>query len=701
MLLLKGLKDNQFLTENKSVDEYGDRWEKLAKYRCNPWLDLEPFELKVKYLDLRPKRAKTVIKGFSPDEETVNYVFGSTSEPEKNRLALSFLRMFDEAGLPFRSNKIVYFGEAISRAAVFLAGSDLEHAISTIVRLEQTDNIKDWFDRHHVSRLSDAAVNRFFVLFSNSFVSAIERFQRTVGTETGETHLRRIKLFAELLSRLCFRLPPDQLETVFTFAVDIYQHPVFAQTFWLHKPVDVLFKRIFETMSPTDVLARMKRLLELPIPGEGGFRVAEKQEWVEPYERIRWTANFKLPTGFDRSNWNAAVENLLRIVRSGARETRDRAASRLETLYRIGALTVEETEEFARAIWSRTDPLTNLPIETNFPTWSFLLSLPIPNLDETKNLLRRHLTSQEFPRAVRRHVTDGRESVSVGMGSGRNLLVENIAQITLQPYSNEEDREKLIDWSPEETKKILDKAISLWEEQKSYLNRFAGQDMAGDKVRNQFLQLASLFALVLLPRLLNADSETKENIKRVLSEMQAENLFPLSAQPAKLFVAPEDPDEISAKLLKGVRSLIGETVGDAARGARNWLVSAEKGGLSAAFPERLLDELINIVVLRRQPGLLSVVKILAWTAEIIPETLGDQRLEDLITALDFLKTEAFSAGFAAPNGDENQIIREDEQASLQNACVRLAKAIKQQYESVGKAVPDTINFWHNVLNSSV
>ena len=695
MVLLKGLKDNRFLAKNKSVSEYRDRWERLAGVRCNPWIDLEMFELKVKMLDPRPKPTKNVVKGFSPGEETVSYSFLSSDEPEKARLALSFLRMFEEAGLPFRSNKIVYFAESIANAAICLAGSDLEHTINTIIRIEKTDDIQNWFARHQVDRLSEAAVNRFFVLFSNSFVDAIKRYQQTFGSEANETPVRRIKLFAELLSRICHRLPPDQLETVFMFAVDIYQHPIFMQNLSLHKPVDVLFKRIFETMSPADVLSRMNRLLALPMPGEGGFQVVQPQEWVEPCERIRWTTNFKSPTEFDRSGWNAAIENLLRIVRSGGREARSRAASRLETLYRIGALTDEEIRGFASAVWSRTDSQTKLPIETNFTAWGLLLSLPNPNIEETKNSLRQYLTDQDFPRAVSQEILEnGQRVTSVGIGTGSNTLVENIIQVTLQSYSTTEGSEKLIDWSLDETKNFLNKAIAVWDEQKSYLSRYTAEaDLMGGNVRGQFLQLSDLFAHVLLPRLADADEKTKETAKRVLNEMEAENLFPLSALPAKLFIVPEATEEIFSNLLTGLRLANAEMVRDAARGTRNWLFFDRRGGLTN-FPERLLDELVSIAVLRRQPGLLSVIKILAWIADAMPEAFGETQFKDLTATLEFLKNEAFSTDFDAQGeNEETAIIGKNEQSKFQDSCRRMAEGMKRFYETNRTTPPEVIDFW--------
>ncbi|HEV7642783.1 MAG TPA: SIR2 family protein [Pyrinomonadaceae bacterium] len=692
LLLLKGIKDNSILIGNKAVGEYRDRWEQLAVYHCNPWIDLENFELKVKNLDPRPKPARTVGKGFLPTEETISYSLISSSELEKTRLALSFLRMFEEAGLPFRSNRVLNFSEAVTNAAICLADSDLEQTISTIIRTEKTDEINRWFQYHHVANLSETLVNRFFDLFSASFLRAIERYQQSLGNEAlQETALRRIKLFAELMSRLSHRLSLVQLERVFSYAEQIYVHPIFTNNFWLHESVAILFKRVLEAMSSADIFTHIYRLLSLPLPTEGGFQVAQPQTWSDPFERIRWKKDFKLPEGHDRSTWDPVIENLIRIIRSGPAEARKRAIIRLATLHEIKILNANETTEFARAIWSRIDPETRLPVETNLEMSSLLLYLPNPDTEETKQLLRNHFTTRDFPRAIHRHMSgEGQEVLSVGIGTGANSLFENIISLTLQPYSDPQGQEKLIDWSEAETKDFLDKTVALWDEEKPYLNRFSGREMADDNVRHHFLQLADFVALVLLPRLTSGNADTIEIIRRVLDEMQAANLFPLSALPLKLFIVPEEADEIFSKVLKGLRSLDQEQVRDAAHGTRNWLFYAQKSGL-AEFPKELLNELINIAVLRRQPGLLSVIKILVWIAKTVPEVFDESHFAHLIIVLEFLRSEIFFTDFL--ESIENQNIEESERAAFQNACRQLAKAIKQFYENNGGLLPDTMNFW--------
>ena len=48
MLLLRGIRMNQVGEESGYLDQFTDRWTKLATYRCNPWLEIETLETIVK-----------------------------------------------------------------------------------------------------------------------------------------------------------------------------------------------------------------------------------------------------------------------------------------------------------------------------------------------------------------------------------------------------------------------------------------------------------------------------------------------------------------------------------------------------------------------------------------------------------------------------------------------------------------------------
>lgn len=80
--------------------------------------------------------------------------------------------------------------------------------------------------------------------------------------------------------------------------------------------------------------------------------------------------------------------------------------------------------------------------------------------------------------------------------------------------------------------------------------------------------------------------------------------------------------------------------------------------------------------------------------EMLPESFSETHFEDLTVMLGFLKTETFLFDLDSQNeNEENIIIPEYEQAALQDLCRRLAKGVKQFYESSEKALPEVIDFW--------
>ncbi|MDQ1251371.1 MAG: hypothetical protein QG646_444 [Euryarchaeota archaeon] len=99
MFLLKYIKTNSSDIED-FVGEYRDRWDKLETYRCNPNSQIESLILNVGQIQL-PKLGKEITNSFDMRTKSVTYHHLSESEWISTiQPAFSFLRMFEEIGLP-------------------------------------------------------------------------------------------------------------------------------------------------------------------------------------------------------------------------------------------------------------------------------------------------------------------------------------------------------------------------------------------------------------------------------------------------------------------------------------------------------------------------------------------------------------------------------------------------------------------------
>ena len=75
----------------------------------------------------------------------------------------------------------------------------------------------------------------------------------------------------------------------------------------------------------------------------------------------------------------------------------------------------------------------------------------------------------------------------------------------------------------------------------------------------------------------------------------------------------------------------------------------------------------------------------------MPKVFGEPHIEDLTTALEFLKTEISSSKLDG----ESKLVREDDQSAYQVACRRLAQVIKRIYETADKPLPHSEELWIN------
>jgi hypothetical protein len=124
MLLLRGIRMNQVGEESGYLDQFTDRWTKLATYRCNPWLEIETLETIVKAMmpltDVRnitkPGMRKMTNPGYYSSTERVSYKIAGETAYAKLQPAFNFLRIFEEGGIPIRAGATALFTDAAAQS---------------------------------------------------------------------------------------------------------------------------------------------------------------------------------------------------------------------------------------------------------------------------------------------------------------------------------------------------------------------------------------------------------------------------------------------------------------------------------------------------------------------------------------------------------------------------------------------------------
>jgi hypothetical protein len=704
MVLLKIIKDNKWGAEKDFVAQYRDRWEKLRSYRCDPWPDIETLESIVDRPRPIPKPEREITKGFDPGRVSPTYHFFSGLNITDIRPAFAFLRMLEEGGSSVRCGMVI--SEAVINSAKWIELFAPLWSISAMIRAGKEKEIKKWFDRIFVATLTQDEVDRLNQLFIASFTQSTQDLinnPQKISLDAASFSQRQVTLLSELLSRLCFRFSAVQLTQLFQLALNMYRQPIFRNYHSLHDCVNTLFQRLLYAMPQSEVLQRIPQLLSLPIPTEGEFEVQEPQLWAEPFAYIKWLENSKLDTGVDRSAWSAPIAHFIRVVESGTAEARGRAVLRLAKLHEIEGLTSEENEAFARALWSRIDPDTGLPSDTGLMNFSFLI-LPETDRGRAKENFRKYLLSTDFPRMVRRSTTtDGKQFERVGIGPSTNRFIREwlAGTLSLLPQ-NEKKEQKFVDWTPNEVIQLLQKVAAWWDDEKGELREDDVSSIfsVSGKLREQFSSLVELMALVILPRLRDVDTKTKNLARRVLSEMEQSGFDVQPALPMVLFIDPASYDEVTQKLRIGLISLERKEVRAAISGLCNWLAQSFKQYIPAP-PADLLNDLVNKVVARRQPGLDVAVGQLSMLIKRLPELLNGSQIEALCVALEYLakETELPSKLERETISDLSTIIAISDRPEYRALAAELAHQLFIYFTSRNKEVPSILVKWREICQN--
>lgn len=698
MLLLKAIKES---LDFRLVSHYKDRWEKLGSYRCNPWTEIETMQLRVSISPPVPSPEKEVKKQFDPGHISVRRHY--TGEPDffQFRPAFAFLRMYEEGAVPVVCGNIGLFNEAAINASKWIAPFAPLWSFSIMLRTGKDSEIKERFNRVYIASLSDEEVNHFYNLLMKAVNQSLRYLTEkpdSVNIKCESFSQRNIKLLLELLSRLSFRFSDERLHDLFKLALRIYKLPIIRQTFYLHECVKSLFQRLLFAMPQSEVLKRMADLLSLPLPGENGFDVSDPKHWEEPFYFLYWQEDTKMDANIDRSSWTPIIQNLINVVAKGSADARGRAALRLDKLFEINGLSVEEVNAYGNALWSRVDSVKGLPNDTDFYDFAFLC-LPEPIAGTAKEKFRKYIISAKIPHLIEKSTgSDGKIKKSLSsasLDSNRRYFNECLGG-TVPLLPRERDIATRVDWTADEAVKLLELNIEWWNEEKeelsdenlSFLDRW-------ENIRESFSQICNIMSDVVLPRLKTADDRNKQAVIALVSDMERAGLCVLSVLPMLLFIDSNRYDDISQKLRFGLSSTKEEEVKESILGLFVWLVHGSKNNLLSP-PVDLLNELVNIVLTRRQPGLDYAIRYISVIVKKLPSLLTEEHLRTLCVALEYLIKVTELPDKFQRNTKDSSTVPTDYLPEYRKLAAELAYRLFVLFSETGKEIPSVLKQWREI-----
>lgn len=694
MILLEVIEHREWYNPNAEVikERHRLRRSKLGEYNCDGWLEFSFLSNAIVQMEQKSSSAKEIGSDFDSGAFTVTYRFGAQKYSlPRLRPAFELLRLFEEGAIPVRCGLSSVFPESVVQAARLIMPIAPLWSLSFIIRTFKQNEIEKTFDSALIARLDQEYVDHLGTVLASALMELLPLFQSRQRGDDRSSLLHRFSLLLEILSRLCSRFSPKQVEDTLELAFTAAKYLPDQHLAKLHP----LMRRTLAAMDSSQICSRMPDLLLFDLPVTGGICDTDRCR-IESFEQINWEKDIGLDPDLDRSSWSLPIAALIEMVRTSSSQVRETAIYRLSGLGKINGLTVLQQQALADALWSRTDS-TGLPADIGYFLYkSIILRLPEPNPGQAREFFRRYLLEQEFPVFWIPAVGGG---ITFNDRTAHYFTEWSQASLPLCDRHLASTETRCI-WTSSEIVELLRKLINAWEQQKSEISRIPiDHAIFGDHVQSYFNGLKQLLISVIFPHLNEIEDELKEAIKQFLAELEEIGISTLSVLPATLVIFPDHADQTSIRLRKALNSLSQQRIQEACQGILHWFLYTRLEGQAIALPSpEFLSNLVDQLVLRRQPGLRSVMDVISVLLQYVPEQFTNQHREKLCDALENLiaETQLLEEQVEQNSEDTEQAFSFPTRPAYRKLAARIAYRLYQHFEQLSDApMPQVLERWKN------
>lgn len=682
-------------------ESYRERLEALKPYRCDPHTERNRFELRVgghkPELRLEGERVEEQ-QSFDPGNRRVTRHISSGNDYFEEILpAFGLLKLSDEAGYPLRCPNF-YTVREVNRAAEWIWALSPLWAVSAYLRSGKDKELDRWLTRARVATLSEAHVSVLHGMLVNGGRDALSALERAEIPRLSYAHSVLPGIF-EVLSRLCFRLDAQQTDDVLDFALDAYETQGVQKDYAYFKPLSNLIQRAVETLTTERQSSFLPKLMELPFPfefEEGGeaslaMRLPEPSEFLDPGKVPVVNETDELWPSIQKS-----VPALLDRVRHGGFQVRWRAVWRLLRLHELKALSSEQRQHFAEALWSRLGD-NGLPEATNL-TLASTLYLPEPEPGMAESALRAFLGHKDIPPVFRR--TDAGLSTSGGL-DGNYILQAWLGSNRL--FHKKEASQVGIDWTADDVATLVGKLCQWSRDEPELSSNSRRMGLFGD-IHDRLHLVERCFDEIIYPQANQLSNLVAKNLEELRLRLEAMGHQAVVSLPSSLCLnkSKKQVAEVKRQLRSHLNSHKPEAVRHALQAIRRWVHLADLS-LIPRLPEDLLRELVNKISTRRDPELIYAITVMTDITSGFPELLSGSLIEDLLQALEDLLPEVELPDLRSIDAISNQrrAFTVEKRPDAFAFAAELAAALHQVLLNRNKDVPKILEEWQRTAASSV
>ena len=645
--------------------QFSERWNNLKRYKCDPWNELQLFD---NYLDREPYYTPLVTEKqeFDIGRITRTHHMGKTDTETQN--AYSFLRHFEEVGIPFRIPGATLGKKSAAGALLRISKYSSYWAFATLLRIGDAKIVDSIFNRESIHAMDiktiDGFVDEYLQILQESrsdIINSDHKFKDDFGSLLAE-------IIPEVLSRLCCKCSLDSKNKLLAFLKEIYSSEL------RHKYGGIrnLTERIIVSYSHQQQYAIIPALLKFPLINDDDFPTPFKFLTIdEPGAPIE----LDIP--------DIVIQNLLQKVGTIKPIERNWASYILVKLYKLGLLNADQAVKLGYQLWGQTDS-SGFPADTFFYKFAFL-TLPHPISINPVALIKKLLVEQLFSKQ------EEAKSASIPIAGGNLIPI----WVEILGANNVFNTLKDADWLEDEIVGIFNSLVAWWDTDKAYLKEKHPSDIFSDitgEFKSRLRNIVRILSEVILPRLDgNTHHDVVASLQRLLGEFEEYGLPALEVQASCLHVFVEERGVLFLKIVKAISSNKHEIVVDALKAVFAILKSnfnIEKKEACGDF----LSLVSQQIKWRQKVGLVSSLHIVSRILKDFPSYLNEKLLSEVIIGLDFLSEETEMEFKLEQTSIGDKLL-------LRQAAANLACALYKYFSERQEPIPEALNTWKTICFS--
>ena len=626
-------------------DELSERWNDLARYKCDPRREIAWFSA----------RLRNPAVPWKPESTTHSFDLGYVSITIHGRIdpeavaAYGLLRMYEGIGMPYRMEHMTFVKEPVESTLPRVRPYSPHWALTNIVRLGNAKAADELFDREYMAGLRSDEADRFLEIYLPAFERTIAMADEPDLSEAKSFELLA-KTLPEVFSRLCYKCSPAYRERLLGALRAIYgskRRRMFAE-------VGRFSDRLFDSMSVEELTRAVPALIDFPVPD--GLNEIEMREFFNPVRQVR------LPASVHGETLVVTEEKIDELLARLAPSAPDRewTMTSLVWLYEQGKLNERQSERLGVALWDGVEAprVPDVPGYFSFAC----ITLPHPSEIDPEPRVKEHLKS----------------IIDEGLGDSR---LDGVLDELRNSGSN-------VKWSKIDALELVAKLSGWWAANKRrLLHRTPMLFGSGTKrtVGEAIRALSAVFMHLPADQSSNVEVDT---LGEFLTDLESHDIPARALEAATLSRFSENREQVLDRVAAAMLSSKHDVVADAlfAAGVLGRTLAKQDAREDFAI---VGETLVEGVQWRHRPALVQRLRVVADLVEKQPWFLSTEALSGLLAGLAEIAEETSSG---IKGNDQDGVI------AIRAAAASLAFSLFEYCRQSELDEPDAIRRWRELCS---